>query len=160
VVQRQHARPFRPLGEYGLEPDLRLRTGVGEDQRAPRILDGPKHHVEQSDAEVAGPGKPLDGDGHERIDHDLLGHEAAHQTPSARGSTGMGAKQRLAGGVEIAECCRKPPGAELRTEPAEPRERELGLHAALGRHQLVPLVHHHELEVREERRCIGAGEEQ
>ena len=42
--------------------------------------------------------------------------------------------------VEIADRRRQPPRAQRRLEAAQPRERELDLHAALRPHQLVPFV--------------------
>ena len=39
VVQRDHARPVGTRGEQRLVPDLRLRAGVGEHQRASPFLD-------------------------------------------------------------------------------------------------------------------------
>jgi hypothetical protein len=43
---------------------------------------------------------------------------------------------------------------------AESGHGELGLHTALGRHELVPFVHYHELEVLEQRGGVGPGKEQ
>ena len=79
------------------------------------------------------------------------------------------AEQRVARDVEIAERGGEPERPERRAETPEPRQGELGLHAALRCQQLVPLVDDDQLEVVEqlgrvvareqERQALGRGDE-
>ena len=154
VVQRHNAGPVGPRGEQGLEPELRGGAGVGEDQRGLALLDRPDDLGQKPEADLPRPGKPLHRLGDQRIHLERLGDETL-EDPAGRGApVGVHPQQRIPRGVEVAQRGGEAQGAEPGPETAEPRQAELGLHPPLRRHQLVPLVHHHQL--RGARRACGA----
>ena len=72
VMQRDRARPFGARGENRLVPDLRLRSRVGEDDRALAFLDRVDHLRQHLRAEMSGPRKALDHRRNQRVDDHLL----------------------------------------------------------------------------------------
>jgi hypothetical protein len=136
MMQRDHARPIRPHLEQRAIPDLGLRSRVGEDDRALTFLDRAHDGGQHLRAEMARPREPLDHRRDQRIHHDTLRLHAAHD---AAGPS-VGAQQRHASIVEIADGRRQPPDPNVRLQLSQSREHELHLHATLGSHELVPLV--------------------
>ena len=157
VVQRDRAGPIGPRLQDRLVPDFGLRADVGEDERRFRALDRADHLRQQLESDVTRPWKPLDSARTQAVDHDLLRIESLDDGCALdRGGTDEAGER----GVEVGECCRQPPDAQSRIETAQPGKRQLGLHAALGPHQLVPLVDDDRPELGEPQPPVGAGEEQ
>ena len=105
---------------------------------------------QQPQADLPGPGEALHRLGDERIDLERLGHEALHDAAGPRVPAGIESEQRVARHVEVAERGGEAERAERRPEAPEARQGELGLDAALGGEQLVPLVHDDQLEMVEQ----------
>ena len=140
VMEGDLPGPVGPSVEDRLVPDLRLRAGVGEDERRPPLVDRGDHLRQQLEPEVPGPGEALDGLRDQRVDADLLGRRAADQPAPVVGPTPSSAASAR---VEIAQRGREPQVRRAGPEAAQPGEGELGLRAALVAQQLVPLVDHH-----------------
>ena len=161
VVQGQDAGPVGPRFEQRLKPDLGGGPGVGEDERGLAFLDRGDHLGEQPEADLSRPGEALHGRGDERIDLERLGDEplddSARPRRGRRPSRPSSASRAVSRLPSVAE---RPSVRRLGPETTQPRQAELGLHAPLRGHQLVPLVHHDELEVLEQRGRIVAGEQE
>ena len=153
VVQRDDARPVGARREQRLIPDLGGGAGVGEDERGLALLDRRDDLGQQPQADLPGPGEPLHRLGDERVDLELLGHQPpddpARPRPAFAGSRPSSVSRAMSRLPSVAE---RPQRAELGPPAAQPGEGELGLHSALRRHQLVPLVDHDQLEMVEQRR--------
>ena len=152
--------PVWPRRDNRLKPDLTLRARVGEDDRRVRCLDPFDHLRKQLGVEMAGPRKALHFLRNERLDHDLLRDDAAYQNTGVRHTERVTPEQCLARDIEVAKRCRQAPRAHRRADRAQPCQRELHLHAALRRHQLVPLVDDHTLQALEQRLLILATQQQ
>ncbi len=138
VVQRDRPRPVGPRLEQRLVPDLGLRADVGEHERGLRALDRADHLRQQLQADVTGPRKALDRARTQAVDDDRLRVEALDDDRARAAAAGP--TRHASASSRLRERRREPPHAQRRKKAAQPRERELGLHAALGPHELVPLV--------------------
>src|SRR5437868_4083089 len=78
VVQRNHARPVRPGSENRLIPDLGLRAGVGEDDRALALLDRIDDLRQHLRTEMSGPRESFDDGRQQRVDDDVFWIDTAH----------------------------------------------------------------------------------
>ena len=159
-MQRENAGPVGSRRQHRLEPDLGGGPGVGEDERGLALLDRGDHLGQQPQADLPRPGEALHRLGDERVHLQRLGDQPLEDSARPRPAFAVHAEQRVARGIEIAERGGEAQRAEARTKTTETGETELGLHAPLRRHQLVPLVHDHKLEVVEQRGGIVAGEEE
>ena len=95
--------------------------------------------------------------GARRLDGDVLRHRALDDARARRCVGADEARRRL---VEIRERRRQSPHAKRRHVSPQPRERELDLHAALGRQELVPFVHDDRLKGGEMRAPFRARQQQ
>ena len=134
VVQRHDPGPVGTRREQRLIPDLGRGAGVGEDERALALLDGarrPRAAAEGRSARTRGSAPSSRGSAHRPRAPSAPGRGRSVRAGAA---TRIEAEQRVAGDVEIAERRGKPERAKARPKAAEPRQRELGLHAALRGH--------------------------
>ncbi len=155
VVQRDDAGPLGLGVQQRLVPELGLRARVGEDQRGAAGLDLGHHLRQHRQPQVPAPGEALGAARQQRIDDQLLGHGALHQRAGRAGP-----EQRVHRLAQVAQRGRHAPGEQARVPAAQPRQRQLHLHAALVAQQLVPLVHHDQRQVLEHLARIGAGQQQ
>ena len=143
VVQRDAAGPVGPRVEQQLVPGLGLRAHVGEDQRRRRALDLVDHRLQHLRAQVPAPGEAPGLVRQQRVDLQRLVEPALHQLRVDRVAR---AEQRAHRFVQVAERGRQAPHHELRVPAAQPRQRQLHLHAALVADELVPFVDDHHLQ--------------
>ena len=152
------AGPVGARVQQRLVPALGLRARVGEDQRRAALLDGLHHLRQHAQAHVAAPREALGALGQQRVDDDGLGDVAAHQ----RGRGRVAARARARPRSVASASSRLPSVADsaqhISAGPplAQPRQRQLHLHAALVAQQLVPLVDDHQLHVRQRVQRVGA----
>ena len=136
-------------------PTLGLVAGVGEQQGAHGRIE-PRHQLlVHAQAQVAAPGEAVDRIGQQRADCrsplDGGGDDARRVTAHANGRPGSL--------LQVADGGADRPGAKAGPQGPQPAEAELGLHAPLAAHQLVPLVKHHRLELTEQLRRLGIGQQ-
>ncbi len=160
VVQGQHPGPVGPRFQQCLEPELRRGARVGEDERGLAFLDRGDDLGEEPEADLPGPREALHRRGDERIHLERLGDEPLHDAPRSRATVGVYPEERVPRGVEVAQRGREPQRAQRGPETAKARQTELGLDTPLRRHQLVPLVHHDQLEMLEQRRRLVASQQE
>ena len=135
MVDRERVAPRGPLPAERREPPLGLRARVGEDEGRPRRVEPLDERIEHGQAEMPRPGETLDRIGKESGDRDLA---RDLRMDDRRRRTGAAEDPRRV--VHVPERRRQAPCAHRGREPAQPRERELDLHAPLRRHEFVPLV--------------------
>ena len=160
VVKRHDPRPVGPGGEQRLVPDLGRGAGVREDERGLALLDGGDDLGQEPEADLPGPREALHRLRNERIDLERLGNQAPEDMAGPRRAGTVQAQQRVARHVEISERGGEPEHAEPGPKAPEARQGELGLHAALGAQQLVPLVDDGQLEMVEQLRRVIAREQE
>ena len=154
VMQRDVFEPVGSRAQQRLMPELGLRPGVGEQQRGLGGFERGDHRLDQARAQMPGPGKALDGLGNERLDPGLGWNQAANRARR------QAAGQRIRRLVEIGQRGRQPPGAQRRPQPPQTRKRQLQLHPALGREQLMPFVDDHGFQGSEQLFVLGIGQQQ
>ena len=155
VVQGDESGPIGPGVEQLLVPNLGLTAGVGEHEGGGRAFDLGDHPSQHGDAEIAAPGNALGLLWQQRVDDQRFVELSAHEDAFA-----ARADQRAQGAVEIAERRREAPDACVRAPASEPRQRQLGLHAALVADEFVPFVDDDHVERGEARLRLGMGEHQ
>ena len=104
MMNRDRLEPLRPRRDDRLIPDFALRTRVGEDDRRVGRFDPVQHLWQQLCVQMASPREALHLFRHQRLDYDLLRHDAAHQHAGICRSSGIETEQRGACHVEITEC--------------------------------------------------------
>ncbi|MNI27086.1 hypothetical protein D3C73_808100 [compost metagenome] len=135
-MQGNQPGPIRSCVQERLIPDLRLRTGVGEQQAAGTRFNFGHDLGQHFQTHVAGPGEALDGGRQQGVDLQRLAALALDAHPAALWD------QYLFGVGLVAERRGNTPYDQLRIPPPQAGEGQLQLHAALVAEQFVPLVHH------------------
>lgn len=109
VMHCQLVGPFGFEREKFLEPDLRLRSGIGEKKSGAFAVDPGRDLPNELGADVAGPRKSVDGFGQEGFDLNLL-----HLGPrDGGGLIGFFSEQHLLGFFRVAQGSRQSPDPEI-----------------------------------------------
>ena len=161
VVQGEEPLHLGAGEPQALVPALGLVAGVGEQQGAHRRIQAGHQLFVHAQSEMAAPGEAIDRVGQQAADRrgalDVGGDDAWFWAGRRRSTHAHCCLRRL---VEIADRGADRPGAQARPQLSQPAQAELGLHAALAAHQLVPLVDDHGLQRAEQLWCLGIGKQQ
>ena len=122
-----------------LVPDLGLRPGVGEHERAGVAPDDVHNLIEKLNPEVAGPRQLFEGLGHEAVHGDAL-LDGRPDDPSALQP--VQTDQGLHRLVEVADGRGDAPNPHGRGQRLQLGNGQLDLHAPLVPEQVMPFIHH------------------
>ena len=108
---------------------------------------------------MTGPRKAFHRFRNERLDHDVLGYDAAHELCRQGLSGFVNTEQRFGRDGQIAKRCGYSPRAQFRAEHAQSGQRQLDLRSAFRGEQFVPLVDHDATQIGKDRRTVFATEQ-
>ena len=157
-MERDRARPVGARLEQRLVPDLRGRAHVGEHQRRARVLDRRDDLRQQLACRCV----PPTGSARSSAGAPCRSRSSWRRGPRrcARAQRCPTPTRHASASSRLASVADRPHARKCRAQRAQPRERQLHLHAALRRQQLVPFVDDHRLHVREALAPVGARQQQ
>ena len=160
VVQRDRAGPVGPRLEQRLVPDLRLRAHVGEDERRARALDRADHLRQQLRGRCVRPTGSARSSAGSALSISIVLASRPFDDAGAARRRARGPTRHASASSRLASVADSPHTDSAGLQAAQPRERQFGLHAALRRHELVPLVEDDGRHVREALAPVGARQHQ